>query len=223
MRPADKLLSPVVRRLLTEHDLDPPQITGTGAGGRITRNDVLDTSIKHVGDGGAAPAAAAAAGTGRSPLHRHRRTAAPAPAAAPGPRPSRPRPHRGQRDEAVTLPNIRKRTAEHMVDVEADVAARVQRRRGRLRERSTRCATRTCDAWKAEEGFSLTYLPFVSRAVIDAIAEFPRCNATVGDDELIVHHYVDLGIAVDLDFKGLLVPVIHDADAKRIRAIAREI
>ena len=53
--------------------------------------------------------------------------------------------------------------------------------------------------------------------------EFPHLNATVGDDELVVHNYVDLGIAVDLDFKGLLVPVVRDAETKRLRAIAREI
>ncbi len=74
------------------------------------------------------------------------------------------------------------------------------------------------DTWKAEEGFGLTYLPFISRAVIDAIREFPEVNSTMGDNELIVHNYVNLGIAVDLDFKGLMVPVIHDADAKRMRA-----
>jgi 2-oxoglutarate dehydrogenase E2 component (dihydrolipoamide succinyltransferase) len=63
----------------------------------------------------------------------------------------------------------------------------------------------------------------VARAVIDAIRDFPKINASVGDDQLIVHHYVNLGIAVDLSFEGLLVPVIRDADALRMRAIAREI
>jgi 2-oxoglutarate dehydrogenase E2 component (dihydrolipoamide succinyltransferase) len=79
------------------------------------------------------------------------------------------------------------------------------------------------DAWRAEEGFGLTYLPFVSRAVVDAIHEFPEVNATFTDEALIVHHYVNLGIAVDLDYKGLMVPVIQDADGKRLRAIAREV
>src|SRR5690606_16364199 len=73
------------------------------------------------------------------------------------------------------------------------------------------------------EGFSLTYLPFISRAVVDAIREFPEVNATFGENELVIHNYVNLGIAVDLDFKGLMVPVIQDADGKRLRAIAREI
>ncbi len=77
--------------------------------------------------------------------------------------------------------------------------------------------------WKATEGFSLTYLPFISRATIDALAEFPHLNASVGENELVVHQFVDLGIAVDLDYEGLIVPVIRDADGKRLRAIAREI
>jgi 2-oxoglutarate dehydrogenase E2 component (dihydrolipoamide succinyltransferase) len=79
------------------------------------------------------------------------------------------------------------------------------------------------DKWKAEEGFSLTYLPFVSRAVVDAIRDFPEVNASFTDDSLIVHNYVNLGFAVDMEFKGLMVPVVADADAKRLRAIAREI
>jgi 2-oxoglutarate dehydrogenase E2 component (dihydrolipoamide succinyltransferase) len=77
--------------------------------------------------------------------------------------------------------------------------------------------------FKEQEGFGLTYLPFISRAVMDAIEEWPNLNSSVGDDQLIVHNYVNLGIAVDLNFEGLLVPVIHDADGKRLRAIAREI
>ena len=77
--------------------------------------------------------------------------------------------------------------------------------------------------WKSAEGFSLTYLPFISRAIIDALAEFPHLNASVGENELVVHNFVDLGIAVDLDYEGLIVPVVREADTKRLRAIAREI
>ena len=69
----------------------------------------------------------------------------------------------------------------------------------------------------------LTYLPFVARAVIDAIAAFPHVNASVGDNELTVHRDVHLGIAVDLDHQGLIVPVVRDAQAKRLVALAVEI
>ena len=122
----------------------------------------------------------------------------------------------------VPFTNIRRRTAEHMVRskhtsahtmvaVEVDYVAID---RARLPERAE---------FKATEGFGLTYLPFVSRAVIDAIAEWPYVNSSVGEDELIVHHDLNLGIAVDLDFEGLLVPVIHQADGKRLRQLARDI
>ena len=77
--------------------------------------------------------------------------------------------------------------------------------------------------WKATNGFSLTYLPFIARAIIDALSEFPHLNASVGDHDLTVHNYIDLGIAVDLDYEGLLAPVVRDAETKRLAAIASEI
>ncbi len=78
-------------------------------------------------------------------------------------------------------------------------------------------------AWREAEGFSLTYLPFISRAVLDALAEFGHLNASVGDGELIVHQRVELGIAVDLDYQGLLVPVIRDATGRSVGDLARAI
>ncbi len=77
--------------------------------------------------------------------------------------------------------------------------------------------------FKASEGFSLTYLPFITRAIVDGLAEFPHLNASVGDNELIVHDFIDIGIAVDLDYEGLLAPVLRSAETKRLRAIAQEI
>jgi pyruvate dehydrogenase E2 component (dihydrolipoamide acetyltransferase) len=202
-RTGRRVLSPLVRRLLAENDLDADDIQGTGIEGRITRNDVM-THLDKAGARSGAPKPAAG------------RPAAPAAkAAAPAPR-------AGGADEVIPFSNIRKRTAEHMVrsqatsahvliaiEVDYDAVDRV-----RLAEK---------DTFKAEEGFSLTYLPFISRAVIDAIHDFPHLNASVGDNELIVHRAVHLGIAVDINFEGLIVPVVHDADGKRLRAIAREI
>ena len=79
------------------------------------------------------------------------------------------------------------------------------------------------ERFRAEEGFSLTYLPFVARAVVDALREFPLFNSTLGEDALVVAPRVGLGIAVDLDHQGLVVPVVHDADTLRLRALARAI
>jgi len=73
------------------------------------------------------------------------------------------------------------------------------------------------------DGSGLTYLPFLARAVVDAIGQFPHVNASVGDGELLIHPHVNLGIAVDLDGEGLVVPVVRNADTKPLRAIAGEI
>jgi 2-oxoglutarate dehydrogenase E2 component (dihydrolipoamide succinyltransferase) len=222
-----RVLSPVVRRLIAEHDLNADDIKGTGAGGRITRTDVL-ALIDQRGGQTAAPQAEPTTGpVERTPAPTSSPTSAPAPqqqrapeakpAAAPAASVSA-----GERDETIPFTNIRKRTAEHMVRskatsahtlvaIEADYNA-VERVRAKVK-----------NSFKAEEGFSLTYLPFICRAVVDAIREFPKINASVGNDELIVHHYVNLGIAVDLNFEGLLAPVVKEADGKRLRAIAREI
>ncbi len=215
-----KVLSPVVRRLIAEHGLDPAAISGTGAGGRITREDVL----KVVESGGGATAAAPAPAAAETPAA----AAVPAPAAAPAPAASsRPAPQAivpkpGERDTAIPHTNIRKRTAEHMVRSKA-TSAHVYASIEVDFEAVERVRRAAKDEWRAAEGFGLTYLPFITRAVVDAVAEYPEVNATFGENELIVHHDVNLGIAVDMDFKGLMVPVVQHADSKRLRAIAREI
>ncbi len=125
----------------------------------------------------------------------------------------------GERDLVEPLNNIRRRTGEHMVrskatSAHAFIAMEVDYEAVEAVRRAHK------DEFKAQEGYSLTYLPFVARAMIDAIAEFPHMNATVGEGELIVHTYVNLGVAVDLSYEGLIVPVIHEAQDKRLRAIA---
>jgi 2-oxoglutarate dehydrogenase E2 component (dihydrolipoamide succinyltransferase) len=200
-----QVLSPVVRKLISENGLDVSRITGTGPGGRITRDDVV---------------AMIESGSGRTAAP----TGAPAPTASPAgaPRVSAPRAVAGARDEVVALSKIRQSTGSHMIAsksvsphafsvVEVDFA----------NVDITRL--RTKDEFKASEGFSLTYLPFITRAVVDALGEFPHMNASVTETDLIVHRFIDLGVAVDLDYQGLLVPVVRDAETKRLRAIAREI
>jgi 2-oxoglutarate dehydrogenase E2 component (dihydrolipoamide succinyltransferase) len=161
----DAFLSPVVRHLIAERDLDPATIAGTGEGGRVTRADALEAAKRPTGD------------------------------------------------ETVPFSASRRRTAEHMVRskatsphativMEVDFEEVARARRGQT---------------------GLSYLPFVARAVIDALGAFPNVNASVADDGLSVHRDVHIGIAVDLDFQGLIVPVVRDAADKRLRAIAHEI
>ena len=118
--------------------------------------------------------------------------------------------------------NIRRRTAEHMVRSKA-TSAHVYTSVEVDFERIAAVRQRHQDLWRAHEGFPLTYLPFVARAFGDAVGHFPFVNASVGDDTLVVHHDVHLAIAVDLDFEGLVAPVIRNADGKRLRLLAREI
>jgi pyruvate dehydrogenase E2 component (dihydrolipoamide acetyltransferase) len=105
-----------------------------------------------------------------------------------------------------------KHAAAHALTIiDTDYSA-VDDARGQWRER-----------FRAQEGFSLTYLPFVARAVVDALRDFPQLNASAGDDALTLHQRVGLGIAVDLDNQGLVVPVVPDAGSLRLRALARAI
>ena len=222
---AGMVLSPVVRRLIAESGIDPTAIEGTGLGGRITRSDV-EQAIRA--RGAATAAAAGGAPAGAAPAE------APTPPPEPSPSSESPRPDPSRRsaslpavvvrsgDSVVPLNRIRRRTADHMVmskqtsphvltAIEVDYEGVEKVRRA------------SKQAWKAEEGFSLTYLPFIARAVVDALRDYPHLNASFGDDELIVHAGVNLAIAVDIDFQGLLAPVIQRAEGKRLRQIARDI
>lgn len=170
---AGKVRSPIVRRLLADHDLDADQIASTGPGGQITRADV------------------------------------PALVDRPGSR-------------AVAFTNIRRRTAEHMLHSQATSAhAMVSVEVDYYAVDQVRAAQRA--AFREAEGIGLSYLPFISRALVDVLAEFPHVNASVGEDELILHNAVNLGIAVDLQFDGLLVPVVPDARGKDCARSPREI
>ena len=141
-----------------------------------------------------------------------------------GPRPHRHRlrSHAGSGDEVVPFDNIRRRTAEHMVRSKATSAHVYTSVRVDF-ERIERTRQAHQREWKEHEGFSLTYLPFIVRAFSDVVHDYPHVNASVDGDSLVVHRDINLGIAVDLEFKGLIAPVIRDADGKRLRLIAREI
>jgi len=192
---AGERLSPVVRKLCAEHALDPHQIAGTGRDGRITREDVLE----YIATRGAPPSSA-------PPIASHAPQQPPKAAAV----------------SAISLNNVRRRTAEHMARswttvphvlqaVEADFHRIVEARR------------RFGEQWKQREGYALTYLPFIARAVSIGLAKFPNLNATFDGAQLALHRRINLGIAVDLNFEGLVVPVLKDVPNKSLSQIAREI
>jgi pyruvate dehydrogenase E2 component (dihydrolipoamide acetyltransferase) len=182
----DAPLTPVVRRLLDEHGLDPAAVTGTGRGGRVTRADVL----------AAAAAAAATSGSGAS-------GGGPAGPAAPvrlDPKPG---------DEVIAFGRARAATAGHMrasLDTAAHALVVVP------------VDYASVDPVRRAAG--LSFLPFVARAVIDAIREFPHVNASTDGQRLVVHRDIDLGIAVDVGNEALVVPVLAGAQDLRLPAVA---
>jgi 2-oxoglutarate dehydrogenase E2 component (dihydrolipoamide succinyltransferase) len=222
--PRHHLLTPLVRRLLSEHGLTQADVTGTGPQGKVTRQDVLAAAARK--PAGPPPAPAPAPATTPAPAP----SAAPPPPPVPAPEtvvpaPARPIPvSAALAEEATVVPfsTIRRRTAEHMVASKA-ISPHTMMAIEVDFSRVDAVRVPAAAPWKAAEGTSLTYLPFVARAVVDAIAAFPHVNASVDGDRLLVHRRVNLGIAVDLDADGLVVPVIRDADGKRLRAISREV
>jgi pyruvate dehydrogenase E2 component (dihydrolipoamide acetyltransferase) len=125
-------------------------------------------------------------------------------------------------DEVIAFTKIRRLTAEHMVRSKATSAHTLMVRETDY-ERVEMVRRLHGAAFKEAEGFTLTYLPFNALAALEALREFPHLNASVGKDELIVHHDLNLGIAVDLDGDGLVVPVVRNADQYNLRTIARKI
>lgn len=210
-RAPQQKLSPVVRRLLAEHGLQASEIRGTGRDGRVMRDDVLN----HVRRGQAAAARAPAAPS--SSVAAPTVTAATAP-----PPPPAPSMAIGADDIVVPLNNIRRRSAAAMSrawPTVPHVLQAVEADYSRI-EAARRAAG---EAWRKREGYTLTYLPFIAWAVTQALLRHEQLNARIDGDNLIVSKRVHLGIAVDLDHDGLVVPRIRDAQDRSVLGLAREI
>jgi pyruvate/2-oxoglutarate dehydrogenase complex dihydrolipoamide acyltransferase (E2) component len=206
------VVSPLVRRLADENDVNLDEVSGTGTGGRIRKQDVL----RFVEERKSRPQQPAAAQTTEAP-------AAAQPAAAAPSQPAAPR-EAGAREEVVPWTNIRRRTAEHMV-----AASRETARAWNAVEADwtnvVRIRAAAKENFKKAEGFNLTFMPFLCKAVSDTLMEMPEVNSTFDEEGQanIVKRYVNLGIAVALDGGGLIVPVIKDADGKNLAGLARGI
>ena len=195
-------LSPAVRRLVAEHRLDPAAIAGSGRGGRLTKEDVL----AHLERAPAAPAAPAAARE--------------APAPPPPPRPATPR-EAGPRERREKMSRLRQRIAERLVEAqrtaamlttfnEVDMTA-VMALRARYR-----------DAFREKHGIALGFMSFFAKACIEALRAFPAVNAEIDGEDIIYKDHYDIGVAVGTE-RGLVVPVVRDADRLRFIEIELEI
>ena len=225
-------LSPVVRRLLEENDLDVTTITGSGPNGRVTRQDVLafieqtkTAPVKESGplspivrrlmsDSNIDPKAVVGTGP-HGAITRHDVDAliAASPLASIA---------GTARDEVIPFTKIRRLTAEHMVRSKATSAHTLMVKEVDY-EQVELVRARLGGAFKERQGFSLSYLPFNAIAAIEALRDFPRLNASVGDNELIVHLDINLGIAVDIDNEGLVVPVIRSAELLDLDQLAHAV
>ena len=209
---ADARMTPAVRRLLREHGLSPDQIVGTGGGGRITRDDV-QAMVEAIGAGAAAPVAVMASPASLTAA------AAPPRAAPPAAVPSVQFPD-GADEVLLPMTLMRKGIAAQMtrallvphayVHMEVDATGLV-----RARERAKR-------EYQDREGISLSYVPFVVKAAVAALRQYPAFNAHWTDQGVLVKRRIHMGVAVAVD-DGLLVPVVRDVDQLSISGLNRAI
>jgi pyruvate dehydrogenase E2 component (dihydrolipoamide acetyltransferase) len=215
------LLSPLVRRLAEENNIDLSRVQGTGNGGRITRNDVI-ALVK--GGGAAAAAPAPDAQTAQAPAAQAPAAQAPAAEApaAQAPAAEEPAGSAGdQREELVPLSRMRQAIAGHML-TSLQTSARAWNLVEVNMENITRIRNRAKEDFREREGVNLTYMPFVAKAVCDALLAFPEVNSELREDKLVLKRYVNLGVAVALD-DGLIVPVVKNADGMNLVGLARAI
>jgi len=182
--------SPLVRKIAREHGVSLSQLSGTGLGGRITKQDIMQF-IESQGSAQPAPASA-------SP-------AQPA-AAAPAPRPATPAPYPG---DLVPMTNMRKIIAKHMIESRR-TSAHVHCMYEVDFTRIVNLRARQKNGFEQRHGARLTFMPFFVRAAVMALQQFPIINANIDGDNIRYHRYINMGIAVALDW-GLIVPVLKNA------------
>jgi 2-oxoglutarate dehydrogenase E2 component (dihydrolipoamide succinyltransferase) len=200
-------LSPSARRMVEENHLDPASIPASGRDGRVTKSDVVGFLGRKGADG--APVAA---------------PTPPAPASAPAARAPAPRPTTpggARAEQRVPMTRLRARIAQRLVEAqstqallttfnEVDLTA-TQELRARYKER-----------FEKEHGVKLGFMSFFVKASIEALKRFPVLNASVDGNDIIYHEYYDIGVAVSTD-RGLVVPIVRDADTKGFAAIEKEV
>jgi 2-oxoglutarate dehydrogenase E2 component (dihydrolipoamide succinyltransferase) len=216
-------VSPLVRKIARENNLDLKLVKGTGAGGRVTKADV-DTYLAasaptataaKAAHGPAAPAPAAPT-PAPAPAPAFVRAPAPPPEALPPlarPEPARVRlePMSIMRQKIAEHMLLSKRTSAHVTTVHRVDMTQVARLRARAKEE-----------FRERYGFGLTFLPFVARAAVEALRAFPIVNASIEGTNILYHNEINIGIAVALE-NGLIVPVIRQADEKNVAGLQRSI
>ena len=198
-------LSPAVKRLVLEHRLDPAAIDGTGKGGRILKGDV----IRHL-DAATDPT---------------RRPAETKPVPAPTAEPARPRPQPvalpDQRQTRAPMSRLRQRLAERLVEVQQTAAILTTFNEADM-SRVMALRSEYKESFKKRYEIGLGFMSFFVKATVEALKTVPAVNAYIEGDEIVTNHYYDIGVAVSTD-KGLVVPVVRDADRLSMAGIEASI
>jgi len=209
-------LSPLVRKMAREYGIDLKQVRGTGAGGRITKQD-LEAYMSAQGARTMAQASAPPPAATATPITTPIVYTPPAPPAPPAPMPRAEAPR--ARVEPMSV--MRQRIAEHMV-MSKRVSAHVTTVHKTDMTKIAKMRERNKAEFQARYGYSLTFLPFVAKAAAEAIRHYPILNASIEGTNIIYHNEINLGIAVALE-NGLIVPVIRNADEKNVVGLQRSI
>jgi 2-oxoglutarate dehydrogenase E2 component (dihydrolipoamide succinyltransferase) len=211
-------VSPVVARIASEHDVDVSQVEGSGRGGRVTKKDIL----AFVEAGGSPTAAAPAAPAAPADAPAAAPPAAP-PQAKPEPqaRPEPQAPGDGEAYEPVTA--MRRGIAEHMrrsLDTSAHVTSAIEVDMSRV----VAIRRQLKPEYEGSYGVNPTYLAFVARATVETLRDYPYVNGELRGDKIVTKRFVNLGFAVELqDGKGLIVPVVRNAESLNLLGLARAI
>jgi pyruvate dehydrogenase E2 component (dihydrolipoamide acetyltransferase) len=212
-RPEGKFVSPVVARIAAEHDVDVSQIEGTGRGGRVTKKDIL----KHIESGPAQAPAAPAEEEAQAPAAPAAQKQPQAPAAAPAATPA------GAGETVEPMSAMRKGIAEHMrrsLDTSAHVTSSIEVDMTKIASLRQKLKKEWADAY----GVNPTYLAFVARAVVETLKDYPWINGEIRGDSIVTRQFVNLAFAVELaDGKGLIVPVVKNAETLNLLGIAKAI
>jgi pyruvate dehydrogenase E2 component (dihydrolipoamide acetyltransferase) len=212
-------VSPVVAKIASEHGVDPSQVQGTGRGGRVTKKDILN----FIESGAQAPAPAAPAEPApAAPAEPEAPSAAPAPPkAAPAPAPAPTAAQPGESFEPMSA--MRKGIAEHMrrsLDTSAHVTSAIEVDMSKV----SAIRAKLKKEYQQSYGVNPTYLIFVARAATETLREYPWINGEIRGEQIVTRPYVNLGFAVELqDGKGLIVPVVKNAETLNLLGIAKAV
>lgn len=189
-------LSPAIRRLLAEHNLDPAAFKGTGVGGRLTREDVE----KHLA---------------KAPAPAEAKAPAAAPAAAPAPQ-------LGHRSEKrVPMTRLRKRVAERLLEAKNSTAMLTTFNEVNMKPIMD-LRKQYGEAFEKRHGIRLGFMSFYVKAVVEALKRYPEVNASIDGDDVVYHNYFDVSMAVSTP-RGLVTPVLRDVDLLGMADIEKNI